>query len=502
MSERSRSFLWVGVAYAAALAAALACIVAMSAHPLLEAAVADLVATLVVFGFSLALRNSSLYDPYWSVAPPLLGLYWWLEAGRVDDPLGWLVLALVLAWGVRLTANWAYGWRGLSEEDWRYRDLQARTGVWYWPVSLLGLHLMPTVMVFAGCVPLFYVLSSDGGAGLGVWAWAGLVIGVAALALESRADIEQHRFRAEREHPQAVLSTGVWSWCRHPNYLGEIGFWVALGVVAWSQGASWFMGGVGILVMFGLFGVVSIPMIERKLSARPGYASYRQSTRMLLPVGRLAAALDTPLTSVWDLPLRLWHWLFALVIGGSLYTGLAGDISLMETHMLLGYGVLALVLFRLGWAGWGGSYARFRHYTVSPPRMLAHFRGTARPTAHTAPGAAIAIVFVIGAALQAVTGLFTTDDIFTEGPLHGHVSSDLAETMTWIHHRVFWLVLGAIGVHLTAHLVYALRKDMTALAMFSGRKAVDVPPVRARATLALVTAAVAGGLVWGLLSLA
>ncbi len=120
-----------------------------SLQPLYLAGLADLTATIVVFAFSVAFRNSSFYDAYWSVAPPLLLGYWWLS-GDGEFARVFVVAALVLTWAVRLTGNWARGWNGLDHEDWRYPKIRDATGRLYWPVSFLGIHLVPTVVVFIG----------------------------------------------------------------------------------------------------------------------------------------------------------------------------------------------------------------------------------------------------------------------------------------------------------------------------------------------------------------
>ena len=251
-----------------------------------EAALADAVATAVVFAFSVGWRNSSLYDPYWSVAPPLLALYWWIQAGYPLDLPVVAMFGLVGLWSVRLTLNWLKGWQGLDHEDWRYRQLQAQTGVWYWPVSLLGIHFFPTLLVFLGCLPVYAVIMASEPP-VGWLVRLSVLVGVAALLLETRADLELHRFRAHRRSAAEVLDAGVWRWCRHPNYLGEIGFWVALAGLALSVGAPvlWACGGA--LAMVGLFAGISIPMIERKLAAdKAGYGDYQARVPMLLPYGR------------------------------------------------------------------------------------------------------------------------------------------------------------------------------------------------------------------------
>lgn len=101
-------------------------------HPILIAFVADLAATVVIFVFSVGLNNSSMYDPYWSVAPLPIALYWVFPAPGDSLSLRQIaVIAVVALWGARLTYNWHRQWQGLSHEDWRYADFRAKTGSWY-----------------------------------------------------------------------------------------------------------------------------------------------------------------------------------------------------------------------------------------------------------------------------------------------------------------------------------------------------------------------------------
>ena len=150
---------------------------------------------------------------------------------------------------------------------------------------------------------------------------------------------------------------------------------------------------------------------------------------------------------------------------------------MLEWHQRSGLVLLGLVVFRMGWGLWGGRYARLTHYWTTPRAFVDHFLRRGEPKAHTSPGVALAVVLVLAVAVQVGTGLFATDDIFNEGPLNRYVSNEFARTATWIHHRVHWLVLGAGVVHLTAHAVYGLMlRDPTPLAMFTGRKRLDLPP--------------------------
>ena len=210
------------------------------------------------------------------------------------------------------------------------------------------------------------------------------------------------------------------------------------------------------------------------------------------------------MSRVWDLPIRLWHWLFAGCVLFSLYTGLAGDFSLMEWHQRSGYAIIALLLFRLGWGVWGGLYVRFRHYVTTPRAIVAHFAprwggapsASAPPRAHTAPGIALVVLLFLAVLVQAITGLFATDDIFINGPLRKYVDAEIAGAMNWMHHRAFRLVIVLVATHLVAHVVYGAMRSPTPLSMVTGRKAVDLPDTEHHFLRAVATLAVAGGFVY------
>lgn len=284
-SERVRSLAIVGFAYVVALGAAIATAATVgSGSPVLAVFVADLVATLVVFGFSMLLANSSMYDAYWSVAPPVIGLYWAsaLAGSEAVPARQWLVLALVFAWGVRLTWNWARGWPGLHHEDWRYRELRENSETPYWLVSLTGIHYFPTLQVFLACLPLYPALAI-GSRPLGALdALAGLVT-AGAIALETIAD-EQLRAFNRGKQPGDICTRGLWAWLRHPNYLGEILFWWGLWLFGVAALPAWWWSVIGPLAITAMFLFASIPMLDRRnLERRPGYVEVMKTVPALVP---------------------------------------------------------------------------------------------------------------------------------------------------------------------------------------------------------------------------
>lgn len=281
-----RAYTWIVVVYVLACLAALAAGLLLSGHhPLFVAAAADGVATAVVFAFSVRFNNSSVYDPYWSVAPLPIALYWALGAqpGGPSRVRQIVVCLLVAVWAMRLTTNWALRWRGLGDEDWRYADRRRRHGRAYWVISLLGIHLMPTVLVYLGCLSLYPALAS-GTRPLRPLDLVAVLVTGGAIWLETRADAELRRFRLTQPDRGQLLSSGVWSWCRHPNYLGEVSFWWGLFLfgLAADPGQWWIV--VGPLAMTGLFTLVSVPMMEqRMLARRPAYAAYQARIPSLIP---------------------------------------------------------------------------------------------------------------------------------------------------------------------------------------------------------------------------
>ncbi len=273
----------LGICAAAyAVAAVVAVAVGRLVSPLPPAQIAflaDIAATIAVFAFSLGFDNSSVYDPYWSVAPVAIALYWLASPPRIIGARQIVAFLLVAAWSIRLTANWIGRWQGLTDEDWRYAERRS-IGPAYWPLSFVGFHLMPTVVVFLGCLPLLPVLSRSTTPSLHVTDGAGFAVAVAAIVLEAAADGQLRRFLASRREPGAILDSGVWALCRHPNYLGEVLFWWGLWLLSLSADPGRWWTVIGPLAITGLFLGVSIPMMDRHMKARhPGYAAYRTSIR-------------------------------------------------------------------------------------------------------------------------------------------------------------------------------------------------------------------------------
>lgn len=284
--SKTHSLLLVIVAYVVAIAVGAAWLIwgPSAGGLLLDAFIADVLATLVIFVFSRIYKNSSFYDAFWSVIPPLLLIYWW-AAGPLglDSVRCWLATIVVMYWAVRLTGNWVYGFPGLHHEDWRYPLLRDGAGRWEFLADLFGIHLVPTVQVFLGMLPVYVAVTTPGD-GL-VWlSWVALIVGLAAVTLELVADTQMHRFVAAKQ-PGAVMDQGLWAWSRHPNYLGELGFWVSMALFGLAASPSdWWWLFIGVVAMVAMFLGASIPLMEkRSLERRPHYQTVIDTVPKLIP---------------------------------------------------------------------------------------------------------------------------------------------------------------------------------------------------------------------------
>lgn len=172
--------------------------------------------------------------------------------------------------------------------------------------------------------------------------------------------------------------------------------------------------------------------------------------------------MQTIPVKIWDLPTRLFHWALVFGIAFSWFCADTGG-NWMVWHERSGIFLLALVLFRFVWGVIGSDTAQFRQFLTLPAQALAHgrelrSRSTAFHAGHNPLGALMVVTLLLAVLAQAITGLFATDDIMTEGPLIGLVSGDTAELLTSIHHFSFNILLLLAAIHIAAIFFYRFYK--------------------------------------------
>jgi steroid 5-alpha reductase family enzyme len=179
--------------------------------------------------------------------------------------------------------NWIRSWPNLLQQDWRYTKLKEDNGVFYWPVSFLGIHLFPTLIVFLGMLPVYKGMSSTDP--LNFMDYIGVIIAIGAIILEYLSDEQLRIFKRSNPGKGANMEKGLWSKSRHPNYLGEILFWLGLFLFSFKDfinGDYWTS--YGVIAMVILFRVISIPMMEKRLvKSKNGYKDYQKKVKSLIP---------------------------------------------------------------------------------------------------------------------------------------------------------------------------------------------------------------------------
>lgn len=258
-------------------------------HPVwLKVLGADIAATITIFLISSFFKNASIYDPYWSVIPLVIALLLLIDQ-KSFNAFNIVLLVVISFWSIRLTANWIYTFKDLKHQDWRYDMLKKKSGKMYPLINLVGIHLFPTLIVYGCMLPLIVFIKDDLSSNLSssFFKMAVFIIGcllsVFAVFLQLFSDVQMQKFRNDPQNKGKFISTGLWKYSRHPNYLGEILMW--WGIFIATQLTSTWLFFIGPLLNTLMFLFISIPMAENRLKGyKEGFLEYAARTHKLLPI--------------------------------------------------------------------------------------------------------------------------------------------------------------------------------------------------------------------------
>lgn len=183
---------------------------------------------------------------------------------------------------------------------------------------------------------------------------------------------------------------------------------------------------------------------------------------------------------VWDLPLRIFHWVLVIAIAAAYVTAEFGGSEWAQWHGRIGCFVLALLVFRVIWGFIGTQHARFRSFVPTPTRIARYLAGRWQGAGHNPLGALSVIALLLLLAAQVVTGLFANDDIAFAGPLSDWIGKSTSDRLTSWHQQLFYVLASVIGLHLVAVLFYLLFRQSNLIApMITGNKviATSEPPL-------------------------
>jgi len=283
--SKQRSLLYFAIEYTIALLSGLYIYITYQGEVNLFLLVlyVDVVMTIIIFVFSLIHNNSSIYDPYWSVVPPFL-LLLIMQSLDVFGFLQLVVLFGVLVWAIRLTYNWIIDFEGLSEEDFRYVDFRLKFKKSFWIISFLGIHLFPTLIVLLSLYPIYYLFTNT--VTFEFFVYAGVFVMIIGAVLSYFADKQVRDHKKDKNNKSIPCSKGLWEKSRHPNYLGELTFWMGCFIAGLGAGFN-IATTLGIIGMILLFNLYSIPKMEqRQLKTKKNYQDIIDTVPRLLPLQR------------------------------------------------------------------------------------------------------------------------------------------------------------------------------------------------------------------------
>ena len=278
MKKRIKDLLWVLFVYILATIVGIYFYNLFDFHFAINLLLADIIATIVVFIFSLIFKNASMYDPYWSVQPIVIVVG--LAFSNKINAASLLALIAICIWGIRLTINWCYTFSSFEYQDWRYLMLKEKTKKFYPIINFLGIHMFPTLVVYLCVLPVLYLFNEN--PSFNIFTIIFFVLALLSVLLQTISDYQMHKFRKQKTGK--LIRVGLWKYSRHPNYLAEISMWWSIGGLCVFSLMDKHYLLLGALVNTIMFLCVSIPMAERRNSKREGYLQYKKETRMLLPI--------------------------------------------------------------------------------------------------------------------------------------------------------------------------------------------------------------------------
>jgi cytochrome b len=177
---------------------------------------------------------------------------------------------------------------------------------------------------------------------------------------------------------------------------------------------------------------------------------------------------------IWDLPIRLFHWLLvACIIGSIISVNIGGNA--MQWHAYFGYVILILLIFRIIWGLIGSTHARFANFVPGKVALLNYLSGKSKAVLGHNPLGALSVIGLLAVLLiQVITGLFADDEIAFQGPMAKYVSETVVGIFSEIHEANSGLIYGLIAIHLAAIFYYQKIKGENLIKpMLVGDKEID-----------------------------
>jgi steroid 5-alpha reductase family enzyme len=237
---------------------------------------------------SLKRKDASIVDFYWGPGFVVIGwLAWWMAGSWWAGDIAFLLL--LSGWGLRL--GWHVAARHRGVEDSRYADIRRRHGAAFPGRSLWMVFWLQAAIQWIASSPALVMLTSPGWSkGLlmrlpptSLVIVLGATLFAVGFVIEAIADGDVRRFRADPANAGKLLTTGLHSRIRHPNYLGEIVLQWGLGLIAFGLTINPFALAGPALMHLLIWKVSGVPLLEAHFASRDGFADWKARTNALSP---------------------------------------------------------------------------------------------------------------------------------------------------------------------------------------------------------------------------
>ncbi|MEA5000034.1 MAG: DUF1295 domain-containing protein [Candidatus Limiplasma sp.] len=232
------------------------------------------------FVLGTALRNNGVVDIGWGIG--FVVVAWLMLLLRLPFSLARLTVTLLITlWGVRLFTHILRRNRG-KPEDFRYANFRRSWGKWVVPRAFLQVYMLQGLFMWIISLP---VILLEGAAPLRhAWLYVlGLLVFAAGFYFEAAGDAQLARFLRNPANKGKIMDAGLWRLTRHPNYFGESVMWWGIFLISLGGGASLVAILSPITITLLLLFVSGVPLLERAMQNRPGYAEYAARTSIFFP---------------------------------------------------------------------------------------------------------------------------------------------------------------------------------------------------------------------------
>ncbi|KAL4483920.1 hypothetical protein ABPG72_013926 [Tetrahymena utriculariae] len=265
-------------------------------HPLIRLLLVDVAHTILIFIFSFIFNNSSIYDPYWQTIPIVYAYILNKQSFFSKSIRNIIAIFPLFAYCVKQNVYYFRFWPGFQYEDFRYKQYSniISNPVLYWLFSFVSFHLFPTILVFLGLTPLYYILNED----LAnqtflqvVITYLGSIISLLGVIIEAIADEQLLPWRGAKT--EKCIEVGLWKYSRHPNYFGQITIWWGIFISLFGSTNPQLWTVTGAMSITCLFNFYSVPAMEKYLSQKkPSYKLYQKTVSRLIPWFRTSSKND------------------------------------------------------------------------------------------------------------------------------------------------------------------------------------------------------------------